>query len=132
MLRVGQVDAYAGLADYKLHVIIIELSGDVWGEKKKKEIQLIMQQLQKALTPRSLSQESFTTRKSLSWAQLPGEDLGGGTGTGVPPKRQLCGQGRSVRAGGRRGGSVSGHFTSRDLCYLSCCSPVLQQKHLWL
>ena len=30
MLRVGQVDAYAGLADYKVHVIIIELSSDVW------------------------------------------------------------------------------------------------------
>lgn len=40
-----------------------------------KRIQLIMQQLQKALTPRSFSQESFTTRKSLSWALLPG--LGG-------------------------------------------------------
>lgn len=30
MLRVGQVDAYAGLVDYKVHVIIIELSSDVW------------------------------------------------------------------------------------------------------
>lgn len=30
MLRVGQVDGYAGLADYKVHVIIIELSSDVW------------------------------------------------------------------------------------------------------
>lgn len=34
MLRVGQVDAYAGLADYKVHVIIIELSSDVWKKKK--------------------------------------------------------------------------------------------------
>lgn len=30
MLRVGQVDAWAALADYKVHVIIIELSSDVW------------------------------------------------------------------------------------------------------
>lgn len=33
MLRVGQVDAYTGLADYKVHVITIELSSDVWGKK---------------------------------------------------------------------------------------------------
>lgn len=31
MLPVCQVDGYAGLADYKVHVII-ELSGDVWGK----------------------------------------------------------------------------------------------------
>lgn len=30
MLRAGQVDACAGLADYKVHVIILKLSSDVW------------------------------------------------------------------------------------------------------
>lgn len=33
MLRVGQVDVCAGLADYKVHVIIIEPSSDVWKKK---------------------------------------------------------------------------------------------------
>lgn len=64
MLRVCQGDGYAGLADYKVYVII-ELSSGVW-EK------LIMQQLQKALTPWSFSQESFTTRKSLSCQEMSG------------------------------------------------------------
>ena len=107
------MDACAGLADHKVHVIIIELSSDVW--KKKKKIQLITQQLQKALSRRSSSQESFRTRKSLSWASLPGEVPGDGTGTGAPPERQLCSRGRAARAGGGRGGGVGGHFTSRDL-----------------
>lgn len=30
MLRAGQVDASAGLADYNVHVIILKLSSDVW------------------------------------------------------------------------------------------------------
>lgn len=53
MLRVGQVDVCAGLVDYKVHVIIIEPSSDVWGKK----IELIMQPLQKTLPLQSFSRK---------------------------------------------------------------------------
>lgn len=44
MLRAGQVDACAGLADYKVHVIILKLSSDVW-----KKIEFVLQLFQKVL-----------------------------------------------------------------------------------
>lgn len=44
MLRAGQVDACAGLADYKVHVIILKLSSDVW-----KKIVFVLQLFQKVL-----------------------------------------------------------------------------------
>lgn len=52
-----------------------------------------MQQLQKDLTPWSFKQESFTTRKSLSWALLPADIWRDGMGAEAPSVQQLCSQG---------------------------------------
>lgn len=71
-----------------------------------KRIQVIMQQLQKALTPRCFRQESFITRTSLSWALLPGDPWRDGMGTEAPSVHQLCSQGGSVRAGGQHWSNI--------------------------
>lgn len=78
MLRVGQVDVCAGLVDYKVHVIIIEPSSDVWGKKNR----AYYAATSKDSASPVLQQETCTTRSRPSWASLRGAGLGYGMGMG--------------------------------------------------
>lgn len=108
MLRVGQVDVCAGLVDYKVHVIIIEPSSDVWGKKNR----AYYAATSKDSASPVLQQETCTTRSRPSWASLRGAGLGYGMGMGSPLKEQLEEQGRPqggpARAEGRVRSSTGG------------------------